>query len=49
MRSVVMVDTGMEQFLSMPDDRVSKGGRPTNEVRFNVHLCVAEKVTNRLS
>jgi len=39
----------MEQFLSMPDDHVSTGGRPTIEVRFNVRLCVAEKATNHPS
>jgi len=43
MRSVFMVVTGMEQFFSIPDDRVSTGGRPTIEVRFNVRLCVAVK------
>ena len=42
MRSVFMVDTGMEQFLSMPGERLSTGGGPTIEVRFNVRLCVAE-------
>ena len=42
MRSVVMVTTGLGQFLSMPDERVSTGGGPTSEVRFNVHLCVAK-------
>lgn len=49
MRSVFMVVTGMGQFLSIPDDLVSTGGRPTKEVRFNVRLCVAEKVTSRPS
>ncbi len=43
MRSVVMVTTGLGQFLSMPDEQVSTGGGPTSEVRFNVHLCVAGK------
>ena len=34
----------MEQFLSMPGERLSTGGGPTIEVRFNVRLCVAETV-----
>ena len=37
-----MVTTGLGQFLSMPDERVSTGGGPTSEVRFSVHLCVAK-------
>ena len=41
MKSVVMVNTGMEQFLSMPDERVPTVGGPTIKVRFNVRLCVA--------
>ncbi len=41
-----MVNTGLGQFLSMPDERVSTGGGPTLEVRFNVRLCVAETVTS---
>ena len=44
MRSVVMVNTGMEHFCSMPRESFPKGGRPTLEVRFNVRLCVAETV-----
>ena len=38
-----MVVTGLGQFLSIPDERPSTVGGPTLEVRFNVHLCVAEK------
>ena len=49
MRLVFMVVTGMEQFLSIPDDLVSTWGRPTKEVRFNVRLCVAKKATSRPS
>ena len=37
-----MVMTGMEQFLSIADERDSTEGGPTLEVRFNVHLCVAK-------
>ena len=38
-----MVVTGMEQLFSIPDECLSTEGGPTLEVRFNVHLCVAEK------
>ena len=41
-----MVVTGLEQLLSMPDERVLTGGGPTIEVRFNVHLCVAKIARN---
>lgn len=44
-----MVVTGLGQFLSIPDEPPSTVGGPTLEVRFNVHLCVAEKVTSRPS
>ena len=43
-----MVNTGLGQFLSMADERVSTGGGPTFEVRFNVRLCVAENVADPL-
>ena len=39
-----MVNTWLEQFCSMPYESFPTGGRPTLEVRFNVRLCVAEKV-----
>ena len=48
MKSVVMVNTGMEQILSIPDERAPTGGAPTIKVRFNVRLCVAGKVRSRL-
>jgi hypothetical protein len=43
MRSVVMVNTVLEQVCSMPRESFPTGGRPNLEVRFNVRLCVAEK------
>ena len=44
-----MVVTGMEQLLSIPDECLSTEGGPTLEVRFNVHLCVAEKFISHRS
>jgi hypothetical protein len=49
MRSVVMVNTGLEQFCSMRREGFPTGGRPTLEVRFNVRLCVAGKARSLLS
>ena len=42
MRSEFMVMNRMEQFLSIPVESFPTGGRPTLEVRFSVHLCVAD-------
>ena len=44
-----MVVTGLGQFLSIPDEGPSTVGGPTLEVRFNVHLCVAEIAISRHS
>ena len=49
MRSVFMVVTGMEQLFSIPDECLSTEGGPTLDVRFNVHLCVAEIAISRHS
>ena len=48
MGSVVMVNTVMEQLLSMPDERLPTVGGPTIKVRFNVRLCVAATVRSLL-